>query len=1589
MHKKRRKAYRNLIDALLNCNEGEEWNLLQAHQELLDSDFIQVMLQVAEKLQENRDEEGAAFLQNLADALVYQGIIAQLLNCASNEEAWQILDANRDWVDAGLQQTMLEVAEDLRIQGDLDKANFLMNLTGQLMGIYSNPPDSMLDFLLQVLQMLKDSGGDAQGVYYLLEANLDLLNDRFAQTLKNWVRATLSQAKPKQVSGLAGLIGTLSYLIWKFPLGNHASNLEIAIAGYETVSGFIRVTLPELWADSQYNLGLIYRERLRGERAENIEAAIRCLSAALEVNTCQDFPKDWAEIQYNLALAYRNRLQGEQAENLETAIRYYLSALEIYTRPDFPKDWANLQYDLGTIYLARLRGELSNNLESAIGYLSAALEVYDRLRNPQYWADAQRNLSLAYGERRQGDRSENLEAAIRHGEAALEVYNRQNFPEFWAQSQLIVGVAYFERRQGNRSENLEAAIRHAEAALEVYNPQDFPETWARTQEILSDVYFERRQGDRSENLEAAIRHGEAALEVYNRQNFPEKWAEIQYNLAVIYRQRLQGERAENQETSIAHYLAALEIFTCKDFPQTWAEIQYRLAVIYRQRLQGERAENQEASITHYLAALEIFTRKDFPQAWAEIQLALGASYCDQSYCDHLRGERTENLETGIGYLCAALEVYERSTHPQAWANLQYDLGLAYCNRLQGERGENLETAIGYLRAALEVYDRSTEPQAWANTHNNLGFAHSHHVRGDRAENLELAIRYYSAALEIFSRDRFPEEWAKLQNNLGEVYRERLYGAKAENLETAISYYMAALEELSRETSPYWWAVVHNNLGIAYYRRLRGKKANNLEEAIHHYQTALEVHTREAYPWNWANVQRNLGDIYSVRLRGEEADNLEEAIRYYQAALEVHTRKAAPFDWPIIQLDLGNAYSQRLRGEKADNLEEAIRYYSAALETDLRQSSPSDWLASHNGLALAYRERLVGNKADNLERSISHCLKALEGFSTEAFPEVYLHIQYNLSLAYKDTQKLSLAYNTLETAINMVESLRGEIGVGAGREKDKQKLAEEWNRLYRSMVEVCLALGHRDRAIEYVERSKTRNLIDLILNRDIHHLFPSDVVNQLEQLEDEIARCQYQLQTGTGGDLAALAQHIGKLRHQRQTLQDRFLPIGSGFKFAQFQSTLDDRVAIVEWYLTFSSLETFIITRQSSSPILLSFPSSWQTLINWMKGYLDDYYDQRYDWREQLTQRLQELAEILHLDEVLAQLPKSCERLVLVPYWFLHLFPLHALPVKEKGCLLDHFSQGVSCSPSCQLLQLAQSRQRPNFSRLFAVQNPTNDLSYTDTEVTVISHFFDSADIIKKNTATKVNINNERLKTVNCLHLSCHGYFNPETPEKSALLLANAYGSIDSFLNIDPEKHLFWQNGRWLDIEGWFEDLTDRYGLEIVDAMRDKPIIIESQHYIDLDKCLTLDDMFSLTLEQCRLVTLSACETGLIDSRNISDEYIGLPSVFLVAGSPAVVSSLWTVNDLSTALLMIKFYENLDNKMLLAFALNQAQLWLRDATQEEILDWTREEILDWTRLNDNFKKQFQQQVEEELELYNPEEKPFSSPFHWAAFCAVGQ
>jgi CHAT domain-containing protein len=110
-----------------------------------------------------------------------------------------------------------------------------------------------------------------------------------------------------------------------------------------------------------------------------------------------------------------------------------------------------------------------------------------------------------------------------------------------------------------------------------------------------------------------------------------------------------------------------------------------------------------------------------------------------------------------------------------------------------------------------------------------------------------------------------------------------------------------------------------------------------------------------------------------------------------------------------------------------------------------------------------------------------------------------------------------------------------------------------------------------------------------------------------------------------------------------------------------------------------------------------------------------------------------------------------------------------------------------------------------------------------------------------------------------------------------------------------------------------------------------------------DGILTSYEAMNLGLDQTELVVLSACETGLGEVK-LGEGVYGLQRAFLVAGSDAVIMSLFKVNDEITTELMTIFY----------------QKWMESGEKRKALIEAKKEI----------------------------NKKYNSPKYWAAFLMVG-
>ena len=510
----------------------------------------------------------------------------------------------------------------------------------------------------------------------------------------------------------------------------------------------------------------------------------------------------------------------------------------------------------------------------------------------------------------------------------------------------------------------------------------------------------------------------------------------------------------------------------------------------------------------------------------------------------------------------------------------------------------------------------------------------------------------------------------------------------------------------------------------------GSRANNIDIAIAGYQIVLSH--RQPGNEKWAQTQNNLGNAYSNKITGNRAENIDTAIACYQQALAVYTREDFPENWATTQNNLGEAYRNKITGNRAENIDTAIACYQLALAVCTREDFPQDWAMTQNNLGLAYSNKITGNRAENIDTAIACYQLALAVYTREDFPQNWATTQNNLANAYSDKitgnraenidtaiacYQLALAVYTREDfpqnkdAITGADSLRKLI---KSSDEIKQKHDLEWDRLYKGMVSVCLDRNSNQEALIYAETNKARNLAELIAQK----------------------------------------QEIPK------TLE--------AITFSEITQLLTTDTALIEWYITDEEIITFVLTYPDKITVHRS--RQWDELIDLVNEYRENYRESKTHWQTQLPDYLQRLADLLEITTIL---PAASQRLILIPHWYLHLFPLHALPLGDDQFLLDKFPQGIQYGPSCQLLQ--QIKIHPNFDQLLALQNPTLDLPYTDLEVTSIAPKFAIREILPGPKASKINLLEqylEQLENAHCAHFSCHGSFNANDPLRSFLILSD-------------------------------------------------------------------------------------------------------------------------------------------------------------------------------------------------------------------------
>jgi tetratricopeptide (TPR) repeat protein len=430
-------------------------------------------------------------------------------------------------------------------------------------------------------------------------------------------------------------------------------------------------------------------------------------------------------------------------------------------------------------------------------------------------------------------------------------------------------------------------------------------------------------------------------------------------------------------------------------------------------------------------------------------------------------------------------------------------------------------------------------------------------------------------------------------------------------------------------------------------------------------------------------------------------------------------------------------------------------------------------------------------------------------------------------------------------------------------------------------------------------------------------------------------------------------------------------------YTSIQKLLNPTTAIIYWHISPCTLRTFILKYNSPEPIPvftpvlnieaideIPLPEAVGRLVefeDWLEDWNQQYHEYRHlthttqktnahSWQADMEQRLFKLKRILNISGIIQEL-EDITQLILVPHRDLHRLPLHSLfriccSEQEERINSEVYYQHeiweghtvesqfiITYLPNLQLGISLTSESLRHLSKqpLLNVEAPNSTsyppLKFAKIEAETIGLMFDTVNRILGSKATKKQLELSLSNSYNIFHFNGHVTHNFLQPQTSELALA------------------------------------------------------------DNDK-FTLADIFKTSVANYKLITLSSCEDTAIEHQIINTEYVNLVSGLLYQKVPYVVSTLWIVESIASALVMIKFYQQIKQNKSAAVALSDATEWLKELTVIELQKWY-EDLLDklpqeGLRIRANIATELYKisRVRSDKKLYN-------HPYYWAAFKLSGR
>ena len=763
--------------------------------------------------------------------------------------------------------------------------------------------------------------------------------------------------------------------------------------------------------------------------------------------------------------------------------------------------------------------------------------------------------------------------------------------------------------------------------------------------------------------------------------------------------------------------------------------------------------------------------------------------------------------------------------------------------------------------ALELAKSLNHRKSEGRCLNNIG------IQFWKLTNYSKALAYFKNAVAIAEKLNNKNDKRKYLNNVGVIYLEIGSYDKALN-------YLDKTLSLSKQSGDESF-ISHNlnNFGEAYRRKgiLSGDE-RDFNKALEYYNKCLKYSRRTKDRETEAYVINNIGSVNS------ESGKYQNALKYFKLGF----KKAEEIqDFEMMGMILTNI------GVVHYNLgdyEESIKYYNDAIEFANKKKTRRILWEANFGLGQCCE------KMDNFSKAVK-CYK--ESIDT---------IDYIRSRIFLDIYKAGFARDKLKVYEYLVDLLyrlnRNNLSKSYGKELfyiiERAKARAFLENLGESIINVKESLSQELKEREKEISSRISQVMQKLSMSDLTKKIRKKLFADLQYEEDEYMNL------------------ISKMRVETPEIANLVSP--EPCQIEQVQKLLDEKTALIEYFLTEKQSIVFCITKSDYEVFSLPSRSEIEKSINAYLKILSDYPKRIFRGISASKRIYREL-----LYPQLNNISESIENIIVVPDGILYYLPFETLmqdaqnQSSKNNYLIKNYKVSYTPSSSALLFLSGMKTKHEGSKGLLAFGNPSytlrksskgeknktyveimrelyleegfdfSPLPHSKKEILEISKYFPEKkrDVYIEKEAKEETFKNVSLEDYQIIHFACHGFIAEKFPFRSALVLS---------LDEDPKE----------------------------------------------DGFLQVRELYNLRM-RAELVVLSACQTGK-GKLERGEGILGLPRIFFYAGARSVISTLWKIGDESTAMFMDLFYQYLAEGYDKAQALRLAKLEMIDSKYSHPFYW---------------------------------------------------